>query len=76
MSAAKYAIVDSDLLVQDKICSFAKPSASLGLLGNIEEPAYIGLFVAPQKGPQSDWCHAWKGKEDVFGTYSQASWCD
>ena len=50
MSAAKYAIVDSDLL-QDKI-AFAKPSASLGLLGNIGETAYIGLFVAPQKGPQ------------------------
>jgi NADPH-dependent curcumin reductase CurA len=50
MSAAKYAIVDSDIL-QDKI-AFAKPSASLGLLGNIGETAYIGSFVAPNKGPQ------------------------
>jgi hypothetical protein len=50
MAAAKYAIVDN-VLMQDKI-TFAKPSDSLGLLGNIGETAYIGTFVVPNKSPQ------------------------
>lgn len=52
MSAAQYTVVDNGLL-QEKI-AFAKPSAVLGILGQIGEAAYLGTHAISHKKPSRD----------------------